>query len=83
MLMFFDSDAIAVIRHVLLCLLCRNERKRAVMKLEDGGFLTVEALPHDISDGQVIVIRSREIDEECEPVFPVEAVVCVGSEVLF
>ncbi len=81
--MFFDSDAVTVIRHVLLLMLCRNERKRAVMKLDDGSFLTVEALPHDIADGQVIVILSREIDEECEPVFPVEAVACVGSEVLF
>ena len=81
--MFFDHDAMTLIRHVLLCLLCRNERKHAVMKLDDGGFLTVEALPQEIADGQVIVILSREIDEEREPVFPVEAVACVGSEVLF
>ena len=53
------------------------------MKPDDSGFLTVEALPQDIADGKVIVILSREIDVECEPVFPVETVACMGSEVLF
>ena len=81
--MFFDHDAMTLIRHVLLCLLCRNERKHAVMKPDDSGFLTVEALPQDIADGKVIVILSREIDVECEPVFPVETVACMGNEVLF
>ena len=60
--MFFDQDAIVMIRHILLLMLCRNERKRAVMKT-DTGYLCVEPVPEDIASGQVLVILAKEIDE--------------------
>ncbi len=81
-MLFFDSDAVAVIRYVLLMMLVRNEQKRAVMKMEDG-YMCVEPVPEDIASDQVLVTVTKEINESNEPVFPVEAFAFVGSEILF
>ena len=80
--MFFDSDAIAVIRHVLLHLLCRNERKRAVMKRDDGSFLCVEPVPEDIAKDQVLVVLTKQITEETLEPMTFESFVFVGEEIL-
>ena len=79
--MFFDQDAIVMIRHILLLMLCRNEWKRAVMKT-DTGYLCVEPVPEDIASSQVLVILAKEIDETYEPVYPIEAFAFVGPEIL-
>ena len=50
----------------------------------DDGYLVVEAVPEDIAKDQVLVVRTKQIDEETlEPVFPFEGFAFVGSEVFF
>ena len=34
--LFLDTEAVLVVRQILLLMLCRNERKRAVLKQGDG-----------------------------------------------
>ena len=79
--LFFDQDAVVMIRHILLLMLCRNERRRAVMKT-DAGYLCVEPVPEDIASDQVLVILAKEINERNEPVYPIEAFAFVGPEIL-
>ena len=79
--MFFDQDVIVMIRYILLLMLCRNERKHAVMKT-DAGYLCVEPVPEDIASGQVLVTLAKEIDANNEPVYPIEAFAFVGTEIL-
>lgn len=80
--LFLDTEAILVVRQILLLMLCRNERKRAVLK-QDDGYLVVEPVPEDISHGQVLVTFAKDVDEALEPVFPVEGFAFIGLEIMF
>ena len=51
------------VRHILLLMLSRNERKRAVLK-QDDGWLYVEPVPEDNGRDQAPVVRIRQIDEK-------------------
>ena len=80
--LFLDTEAMLVVRHILLLMLCGKERKRAVLKTDDG-WLCVEPVPEEIAPGQVLVTFAKDVDEALEPVFPVEGFAFVGSEILF
>ena len=80
--MFFDSDAIVLIRYILLLMLCRNERKRGVLKTDDG-WLCVEPVPEDIAKDQVLVVLTKQINEETLEPMTFESFAFVGQEILF
>ncbi len=84
-MLFLDTEAILVVRQILLLMLCRNERKRAVLKQDDGWLLCVEPVPEDIAkDPQVLVVRTRQIDEETlEPMTFEGGIAFIETEVLF
>lgn len=70
------------VRHILLLMLSRNERKRAVLK-QDDGWLYVEPVPEDNGRDQAPVVRIRQIDEKTLEPGSFEGIAFVGSEVLF
>lgn len=70
------------VRHILLLMLSRNERKRAVLK-QDDGWLYVEPVPEDNGRDQAPVVRIRQIDEKALEPGSFEGIAFVGSEVLF
>ena len=71
-----------VMRRILLLMLCRNERKRAVLK-QDDGWLCVEPVPDDIAKDQVLVVRTKQIDEETLEPMTFEGFAFVGDEIIF
>ncbi len=81
-MLFLDTEAVLVVRQILLLMLARNERKRAVLK-QDDGWLVVEPVPEEIEKDQVLVVRTRQIDEETLEPVTFEGFAFVGSEVLF
>ena len=74
--MFFDAEAVVLIRHILLH---RNEKRRGILKTEEG-VLVVEPLP---GEDQVLVTLSETIDEALEPVYPLKGFAFVGMELFF
>lgn len=81
-MLFLDTEAVLVVRQILLLMLCRNERKRAVLK-QDDGWLCVEPVPDDIEKDAVPVVRTRQIDEETLEPMTFEGFAFVGVESLF
>ncbi len=71
-----------VMRRILLLMLCRNERKRAVLK-QDDGWLCVETVPEEIEKDKVLVVWTRQIDKETLEPASFEGFAFVESEVLF
>ena len=80
--LFLDTEAILVVRQILLLMLCRNERKRAVLK-QDDGYLVVEPVPEDIAPGQVLVVWTKCFDAETLEPLTFEGFAFVGDEILF
>ena len=81
--LFLDTEAVLVVRQILLLMLCRNERKRAVLKQGDS-WLCVEPVPDDIAKDQVLVVRTKQIDEETiEPMTFEGGMAFIGTELLF
>ena len=69
------------VRHILLLMLSRNERKRAVLK-QDDGWLVIEPVPEEIEKDQVLVVRTKQIDKETLEPVTFEEIAFVGTEVL-
>ena len=82
MLLFLDTETTLVVRQILLLMLARNKRKRAVLK-QDDGWLCVEPVPEEIAKDQVLVVRTRQFDKETLEPMTFEGFAFVGSEVLF
>ncbi len=81
--LFLDTKAILVVRQILLLMLCRNERKRAVLK-QDEGWLCAEPVPEDIAKDQALVVRTKRIDEKAlEPMTFEGGIAFVGTEIFF
>ncbi len=80
--LFLNTEAVLVVREILLLMLCRNERKRGILK-QDDGWLVVEPVPDDIAKDQVLVVWTKQIDEEALEPMTFEGVAFVGSEILF
>ncbi len=81
-MLFLDTEAVLIVRQILLLMLCRNERKRAVLK-QDEGWLCVEPVPEDIGRDQAPVVRTKQIYEKTLEPGSFEGVTFVGSEILF
>lgn len=81
--LFLEMEVLLVIRHIVLLMLSRTERKRAVLK-QDDGWLYVEHMPEDIAEDQAPVVRMKcRHEKTLEPVFSFEGFAFVGSKVLF
>ncbi len=80
--LFLDTEAVLVVREILLLMLCRNERKRGILK-QDDGWLVVEPVSEDIAKDQVLVVWTKCLDEEALEPMTFEDVAFVGSEILF
>ncbi len=80
--MFLDTEATLLVRQILLLMLCRNERKKGILKQGDG-WLIVEPVPEDIAKDQVLVVWTKCLDEEVLEPMTFEGFVFVGREILF
>ena len=70
-----------VMRRILLLMLCRNERKRAVLKQDDGR-LCVESVPKDNGRDQAPIVRIRQIDEKTLEPGSFEGFAFIGIDIL-